>query len=274
MRTIRLVLEYEGTDFAGWQGQRSGLRTVQGEVEKVLARVLQEPPRMVVAGRTDAGVHARGQVASFRTGSALPLWRLARALTGMLPHDIAVRSVAEVPADFHARFGAVERRYVYRMLDRPSALWGRRAWWPWMALDAEALTAAFASFLGEHDFRAFAGREPSKEPLAHGRCNVRRLRFVRWEEGTALEVWANRFLYHMVRNLVGTATAITKGTRQAQDLPAILASHDRRLAGPTAPPMGLTLEGVVYPERWAPSSEVVDGWGRVSAEPEVAGLAR
>jgi len=95
---------------------------------------------------------------------------------------------------------------------------------------------------------------------------------VPWEEGIALEVWSNRFLYHMVRNLVGTATAITKGTRKAEDLPAILASCDRREAGPTAPPMGLTLEAVVYPERWAPQSEVVDGWGRVIAEPEATGV--
>jgi tRNA pseudouridine38-40 synthase len=267
VRTIRLVLEYEGTGFAGWQAQRSGLRTVQGEVEAVLRQVLQEPPKLGVAGRTDAGVHARGQVASFRTENALPLWRLARALTGMLPGDVSVRSLAEVPDGFHARFSAVERRYVYRLLDRPSALWGRHAWWPWMALDADALTAAFAPCLGEHDFRAFAGREPSKEPLAHGRCNVRRLRFVRWEGGTSLEVWANRFLYHMVRNFVGTATAFTKGTRKASDLPAILASQDRRRAGPTAPPVGLTLERVIYPERWAPTGEVVDAWGRTIAEP-------
>jgi tRNA pseudouridine38-40 synthase len=262
VRTIRLVLEYEGTAFAGWQAQRDGLRTVQGVVEEVLARVLREPPRLVVAGRTDAGVHADGQVASFRTERDMPTWKLARALTGLLPPDVSVRSVAEVPDGFHARFSAVERRYVYRCLERPSALWGRRAWWPWMKLDPEVLGAAFVPLLGEHDFRAFAGRDPAKGPLEHGRCNVTRLRFTRWEEGVQLEAWANRFLYHMVRNFVGTATAIVKGTRRAEDLPAILASQDRRQAGPTAPPVGLTLHEVIYPEHWAPRGEVVDGWGR------------
>jgi len=262
VRTLRLVLEYEGTAFAGWQAQKSGLRTVQGELESVLTWVLREPVKLVVAGRTDTGVHARGQVASFRTARPLPVWKLARALAGRLPHDVSVRSLAEMPEGFHARFSAVERRYVYRCLERPSALWGRQAWWPWMQLDPAALTAAFAPLLGERDFRAFAGRDPTHQPREHGRCNVTRLRFTRWEEGVQLEAWANRFLYHMVRNVVGTATAITKGTRRADDLPAILESLDRRRAGPTAPPVGLTLDDVIYPERWAPQGEVVDGWGR------------
>ncbi len=263
MRNIRLVLEYDGTDFSGWQAQSvAGVRTVQEEVESVLARVLQEPVRLVVAGRTDAGCHAAGQTASFRTAGDLSLHRLARALNGLLPPDIAVRSVAEVPDSFHARFSAVERRYHYHLLARPSALWARRAWWPFLELDAEALTRAFAPFLGEHDFRAFAGRDPARGVLPHGRCRVTRLAFVPWEEGVRLEVHANRFLYHMVRNFVGTATAITKGTRRAYDLPAILASLDRRRAGPTAPPVGLTLVEVVYPGHQAPVAPVVDGWGR------------
>jgi len=263
MRTIRLVIEYDGTEFAGWQAQGSpALRTVQAVLEEVLSRVLTEPVRLAVAGRTDRGVHARGQVASFRTESTFPLWRLARALAGLLPHDVAVRSFAEVPDDFHARFSAVERRYVYRVLARPSPLWARRAWWPWMIFDPEALTEWFAPLVGEHDFRAFAGREPSGVRLEHGRCRVTRLVFAPWDGGVQLEVWANRFLYHMVRNLVGTATSFTRGTRNPADLVAILESGDRRRAGPTAPPHGLCLEGVVYPERCSPIGEVVDGWGK------------
>ncbi|MEP7027648.1 MAG: tRNA pseudouridine(38-40) synthase TruA [Candidatus Eisenbacteria bacterium] len=262
-RTIRLVVEYDGTDFSGWQAQGDpAIRTVQGALEDVLSIVLQERIGLGVAGRTDRGVHSRGNVASLVTTNPLPLWRLARALAGLLPKDVGVSRLAVVPDTFHARFSAVERRYVYRLLDRPAPLEGRFAWWPWMRLDPEALTEAFCPLLGEHDFRAFAGRDPSNQPPRHGRCRVTRLAFVPWAGGVQLEAHANRFLYHMVRNLVGTATAITKGTRRAEDLPAILASMDRRTAGPTSPPHGLTLESVVYPDRWDPIGEVVDGWGR------------
>ncbi len=262
-RTIRLVVEYDGTDFSGWQAQGDpAIRTVQGALEEVLGAVLQERVALGVAGRTDRGVHARGNVASLVTANPLPLWRLARALAGLLPPDVAVSELAVVPDTFHARFSAVERRYVYRLLDRPGALHARQAWWPWMRLDPADLTRAFEPLLGEHDFRAFAGRDPTNQPPRHGRCRVTRLAFVPWAGGVQLEAHANRFLYHMVRNLVGTATAITKGTKRAEDLSAILASMDRRTAGPTAPPHGLTLESVGYAERWAPIGEVVDGWGR------------
>ena len=205
----------------------------------------------------------------------MSLPRLARALTGLLPGDVSVVSLAEVPEAFHARFSALERRYRYRLLARPSALWARRAWWPWMPLDPAALTEAFSSCVGEHDFRAFAGKDPGGAVIPHGRCRVTHLKFVPWDEGVALEVHANRFLYHMVRNFVGTATAITKGTRLASDVPAILASMDRRRAGPTAPAHGLTFESVVYPPELAPLGPVfeplrhVDYFAQVSVDEEL-----
>jgi tRNA pseudouridine38-40 synthase len=258
-----MVVEYDGTAFSGWQSQGgSPVRTVQATLENVLSIVLREPIVLGVAGRTDRGVHASGQVASFQTTSDLPLWRLARALAGLLPPDVTARSLAVMPDLFHARFSAVERRYVYRLLDQPRPLLARQAWWPWMRLDPKLLTEAFRPLLGEHDFRAFAARDPTKRPPKHGRCRVTRLAFVPWEHGVQLEAYANRFLYHMVRNLVGTATVITRGARRADELPEILASMDRRRSGPTAPPVGLTLTGVVYPERFAPIGEHVDGWGR------------
>lgn len=263
MRTIRMVVEYDGTAFSGWQSQGGApVRTVQSTLENVLTIVLRERIVLGVAGRTDAGVHAWGQVASFHTSSDLPLWRIARALAGLLPSDVAARSLAVVPEPFHARFSAVERRYVYRLLDQPRPLLGRQAWWPWMRLDPVFLTEAFRPLVGEHDFAAFAARDPTKRPPRHGRCRVTRLTFVPWEHGVQLEAHANRFLYHMVRNLVGTATLLTRGARQAGDLPAILASKDRRMAGPTSPPLGLTLTKVLYPERFDPIGEHVDGWGR------------
>jgi tRNA pseudouridine38-40 synthase len=265
MRNIRLVVEYEGGGFHGWQAQaRPAVRTVQEELEAVLSRVLREPVRLHVAGRTDVGVHARGQVANFRTEGALPLSRLARALAGLLPADVSVRELAEVPPSFHARHSALERRYLYRLLDGPSATWARRAWWPWARVDPEAMTRAYAPLVGEHDFRAFAGRAPGQEE-EHGRCRVTRLEFTRWEAGVALVVHANRFLYHMVRNLVGTSIAITRGRIEEGALPAILAGGDRRRAGPTAPPDGLSLEEVLYPPHCAPVGEWVDGWGKARA---------
>lgn len=263
MRNVRLVVEYDGSAFHGWQAQAlPAVRTVQEELERAIGLVLREPVRLAVAGRTDTGVHARGQVANFRTASPVPLARLARSLAGMLPPEVSVRELAEVPPSFHARHSAVERRYAYRLLDGPSATWARRAWWPWARLDPAALTAAFAPYRGEHDFRSYAGRSPGNDPADHGRCRIERLEFARWEEGVMLVVHANRFLYHMVRNLVGTAVAVTRGRIEASALPAILAAEDRRRAGPTAPPLGLSLEEVVYPPHCAPIGEVVDGWGR------------
>jgi tRNA pseudouridine38-40 synthase len=262
MRNIRLVVEYDGGGFHGWQAQaRPAVRTVQEELEAVLSRVLREPVKLAVAGRTDTGVHARGQVANFRTASDLPLSRLARALAGLLPADVSVRALAEVPASFHARHSAIERRYLYRLLDAPSAVWARRAWWPWTRLDPAAMTAAFAPLVGEHDFRSFAGRAPGQEEV-HGRCRVMRLEFVRWEEGVLFVIHANRFLYHMVRNLVGTAIAITRGRIDPATLPAIVEARDRRRAGPTAPAVGLSLEQVLYPSHCDPQGGEVDGWGK------------
>ena len=262
-RTIKMVVEYDGTAFNGWQDQgQTPVRTVQATIERVLSMVLKERIVLGVAGRTDAGVHASGQVASFTTTNPLPLHRIARALAGLLPSDVAAKSLAVVPEGFHARFSAVERRYVYRLLDMPKPLEARRAWWPWMRMDPEALTQAYAPLLGERDFRAFAARDPTRRPPSHGRCRVTRLAFTPWEHGIQLEAHANRFLYHMVRNLVGTATWITRGLIDPADLPRIVADMDRRAAGPTAPAVGLTLVQVVYPETYAPIGEHVDGWGR------------
>jgi tRNA pseudouridine38-40 synthase len=263
MRNVRLVIEYDGGRFSGWQSQaRPDVRTVQEELEAVLSRVLRERVLLTVAGRTDTGVHAEGQVANFRTASDVPLSRLARALAGLLPSDVTVRGLAVVPPSFHARHSAVERRYAYRLLDAPAATWAGRAWWPWTRFDPATMTAAFAPLLGEHDFRSFAGKSPETEPGAHGRCRVRQLEFTPWERGVIFRVHANRFLYHMVRNLVGTAVAISRGRIAAASLGEVLASRDRRRAGPTAPPDGLTLTGVLYPAHCAPIGEVVDGWGR------------
>lgn len=239
-----MTVEYDGTEFHGWQFQ-PGLRTVQGEVESALTTLLREETRIVGAGRTDAGCHARGQVASFRTASTMPLERVLRSLAGLLPADVAVREVVEAPADFDARRGAIERWYSYRLLTHPAPLWRRYAWYPGFASPREGLERAIEPLFGVHDFRGFAGADPARQGT-DGVCRVSRLEWRAWSHGWELSIVANRFLYHMVRNIVGTAVKVARGTMPLERVREALVRADRRLAGPTAPPQGVCLERVVY----------------------------
>ena len=244
MRNLRLAVEYDGTEFSGWQVQ-PGLRTVQGGLEEALSVVLGEAVSVRGAGRTDAGCHARGQVANARTASAVPCDRVLRSLAGLLPQDVAVREVREVPLAFDARRGAVERRYEYRLLTAPAPLLRRFAWYPGFQPEPEVLEAAVQPLIGEHSFRGFAGADPARRG-DHGRCCVRRAGWREWEGGLLFEIAANRFLYHMVRNIVGTAVKISRGGLPLARVAEALAAGDRRLAGPTAPPQGVCLAGVSY----------------------------
>lgn len=244
MRTLRLLVEYDGTEFHGWQLQPR-LRTVQGELEAALSTLLREETRIVGAGRTDAGCHARGQVASLRTTSAMPVERLQRSLAGLLPPDVAVHRVEAAPSDFDARRGAVERWYSYRLLTRPAPLWRRYGWYPGFAPEPAALERVTAPLFGVHDFRGYAGADPARNGT-DGVCRVSRIEWTAWSCGLELRVVANRFLYHMVRNIVGTAVEVARGTMPLERALAALRSADRRLAGPTAPPQGVCLERVVY----------------------------
>jgi tRNA pseudouridine38-40 synthase len=245
VRTFRLTLAYDGTEFHGWQVQ-PGVRTVQGEVERALSEVLQtEAVRVHGAGRTDTGVHARGQVASFSADTSLPARAWPPLLGRRLPHDVRVVDAGESPAGFHARHSALARRYVYRLLDRPDVLLERFAWWPGRAPAFEALAASAPALEGVHDCSSFraVGSAPA-DPV----CRVDCARWHRWEGGAAFEVQANHFLYHMVRNLVGTALAVAGAADPAGALREIREARDRGLAGITAPPQGLCLEAVVYGE--------------------------
>jgi tRNA pseudouridine38-40 synthase len=256
-RNIKLVLEYDGTDFKGSQLQANG-RTVQGELEKALASLtgLSAGERCVVsmAGRTDSGVHASGQVANFFTASRLPVETFRRGLNALLPFDVAVVTAEEVSSDFHARFSAKERTYRYTVLNRPvrSPLARRFAYQVAQPLDLPALQAAAASLVGERDFASFAGAGwgvKDSDPTADKPGTVRNLVKAEWQaEGDRLilEVAANAFLPHMIRNIVGTLLLVGKGERTPGDFARIVAACDRRQAGPTAPACGLSLVSVRY----------------------------
>jgi tRNA pseudouridine38-40 synthase len=244
LRNLRLTVEYDGTEFSGWQVQ-PGFRTVQGVLEQALSVVLGETVGVRGAGRTDAGCHARGQVANVRTASAVACERVLRSLAGLLPADVAVHEVCEVPLAFDARRGALERRYEYRLLTRPAPLLRRFAWYPGFAPDLELLQAAVAPLVGEQSFRGFAGADPARRG-DHGRCRVARAAWRAWDGGLVFEIAANRFLYHMVRNIVGTAVKVARGGLPLERVTLALAAGDRRLAGPTAPPQGVCLVEVLY----------------------------
>jgi tRNA pseudouridine38-40 synthase len=243
MTTVRLELEYDGASFRGWAAQ-PGLRTVQGELEAALATVLREPVKLTVAGRTDTGVHALGQVASFVTSSEIGR-DLVRRLNGVGPDDIAVTAATPVEDGFDARRSAKSRSYRYRMLVRsaPSPFeQGRALWWP-HRLDLDALEACAASLPGNHDFTAFTPTQTD-----HVRFD-RDVHHASWEqEGDILnfQITADAFMRNMVRILVGTMLEVANGRRSVASFTKLLAGAPRPQAGDTAPPHGLYLEKVSY----------------------------
>jgi len=242
MRNLRLLLEYDGTAFVGWQIQANG-RSVQGEISRVLEQVLQEKVNLIGAGRTDAGVHARGQVASVRTESDMECPALMHALNGLLPPDVRVLGLTDVPEAFHARFDARERRYRYVIGRIPAAIGRQYRWYLQKELDVAAMNRIAARIVGEHDFEAFCKYAAEVE---HYRCTVTG---AVWEQGPGVlsfRISANRFLHGMVRALVGTMVDVGRGYTLEQEFEGIMQSRDRARAGMAAPAQGLALEEVVY----------------------------
>jgi tRNA pseudouridine38-40 synthase len=245
MRNIRIVLEYDGTDFAGWQRQPPPARSVQGVLEEAIAGMTGEQPLVRGAGRTDAGVHARAQVASFLTPSSIPLVGFVRGLNASLPRDVAVVEGEEAPEDFEPRRAARGKHYAYRLWNRPSRspLHERTSWHVIKPLDLGAMGRAAALLLGEHDFSSFrAAGCDARHPVRH----LRRAEVSREGDLVTLDLEATAFLRGMARIIAGTLVEIGLGVREAATMADLLAARDRGRAGRTAPAHGLTLERVLY----------------------------
>jgi tRNA pseudouridine38-40 synthase len=241
---LKLVVAYDGAGFDGWQRQPER-RTVQGVLEEALSAVLGESVRLTGAGRTDAGCHARGQVASCSTAATLPAGAMAPVLNRRLPDDVRVRSASEASPGFDARRSAIARRYAYRLLSEDDVLYSRFAWHPRRPIRPEGLARAIAPLQGEHDCAAFqsTGSTPGVSV-----CDVTHAAWRPWEGGLQLDITANHFLYHMVRSIVGTALELQSDADPGAAMREVMASRDRGQAGPTAPAHGLCLEEVIYPE--------------------------
>lgn len=245
MRQIKLVIEYDGTNYHGWQRQPQG-RTIQEEISKKICQMTGEQVTLLGAGRTDAGVHAWGQVACFKTRSQIPLEGFYRGLNSLLPPDIVIKSVEEVAENFHPQFSARSKVYQYVILNQkvPSAIHRHFSWHIPFPLNVLAMQKAADYLVGQKDFSSFqAADDVPANP-------VREIFRAQWSvrEGVFLDFFieANGFLKHMVRNIVGTLVDVGRGKISLADFLKIMEAKDRRLAGMTAPPQGLFLVAINY----------------------------
>ena len=241
---IKVVLEYDGSGFAGWQQQAHG-RTVEAELKRALKAVTGQDLKVYAAGRTDAGAHAEGQVVSFQTDGRISPHRMVAALNARLPADVAVLSGEEVSDEFHARYSARWRRYRYRYLDRPSrpALERGRCWHVRGALDVDAMSAAAKALTGKHDWTSYCSA--SEPPDARVR-EMRSARVVRRGDVVELELVAEGFLRGLARSIAGALAEVGRGRRPPEWVGEVLEARDRRKAARTAPAGGLTLMEVIY----------------------------
>ncbi|MDD5730380.1 MAG: tRNA pseudouridine(38-40) synthase TruA [Candidatus Omnitrophica bacterium] len=245
MRNIKLTIEYNGTNFSGWQRQKRRSYTIQQVIEETLQKMLHQEIKLIASGRTDSGVHAKAQTANFKTASHIPLERLQEGLNALLPKDIAVIGIAEASGDFHSRYCAKSKAYRYTILNRThrSALLKDSAYFCRYPLDLKLMQNEADSILGKHDFSAFkASGKEGKNPVK----TVKKLKVSRKGDLVYVDIEADGFLYNMVRNIAGTLIDIGRGKLGSGSLKKILDSKDRRKAGHTAPACGLCLLKVKY----------------------------
>lgn len=244
-KTFKLIIEYDGSNFHGWQRQKKD-RTVQETIERAIGVMTRKTAKVIGSGRTDAGVHALAQVASFNTRSGLSADAFFKGLNSLLPDDVAIRACQQMPDAFHARFDATAKHYRYHILNQsvPPAVGRQFVWHIRKPLDTDAMAQAANGMLGTHDFKAFEG---TGSPRDH---SIRTVTVSTLQAAGAgrltYDIEANGFLRFMVRNIVGTLVEVGLGKRPASQMPAILQSKDRSQAGATAPPQGLFLMAVKY----------------------------
>ncbi|SEL13257.1 tRNA pseudouridine38-40 synthase [Nitrosovibrio tenuis] len=264
-----MALEYDGSGFCGWQSQRSG-GSVQDALEAALSKIADGDIRVVTAGRTDAGVHAVYQVVHFDTQAQRPETAWVRGVNALLPDSIAVRWASRMPDDFHARYCAIERRYLYLLLNssvRPG-LYHHKMGWFHQALDLASMQAAARLLLGEHDFSAFRAAEcQAKSPIR----TLTKIDITRQDDVIAFELRANAFLHHMVRNILGCLIYVGKRKYPPEWIREVLTGRRRSDAAPTFPAAGLYLAGVSYDDKWKlprfaepPLAAVLSATGRLS----------
>lgn len=244
MKNLRLILEYRGTRYAGWQKQNNAV-TIQGKLEEAIEKITGERPKIYSSSRTDAGVHALGLCVSFKTSTKVLMEKLPLALNSVLPHDIAVVSAAEADMDFHARFSAKGKKYIYKIHSRAarSPIHRGFAWHVPRRLDFEAMQEASAHFVGKHDFSAFKSTGGSENTSIR---TIHSAELIKSGDILELHISGDGFLYNMVRIIAGTLVYVGLGKIEPQEIPGIISSGDRTRAGKTAPPEGLFLSEVYY----------------------------
>lgn len=259
---VALAFEYDGRHFHGWQMQKSGVRSVEGELSRAVAKVANHPVDLVCAGRTDAGVHASYQIVHFETASVRNLRSWVMGINTALPEDISVHWAGQGKPDFHARFSAVYRRYryiIYNHAVRPGIMRGQVSW-TFRPLDAGRMHDAAQALVGEHDFSSFrAAGCQSRTPVRF----LERISVSRKGDCVVIDVQANAFLHHMVRNIAGALMAVGNGSQPVEWIGRVLNARDRTIAGVTAPADGLYLVDVGYPEAYnIPKAECGPGFAR------------
>jgi len=244
---IALGIEYDGSGFSGWQMQKNSIRTVQGELEKALSIVANEPIQVVCAGRTDTGVHATGQVVNFDTTAVRDERAWLFGVNTHLPDDVASLWSREVSEDFSARFSATARQYRYVILNRPgrSAAFHSKVTWRHGLINEQAMHEAAQALVGEHDYSSFRSSSCQAD---HALRNIHYINVSRKDDFIYIDIKANAFLHHMVRNIAGSLLMIGQGEQTVDWMQALLQGKDRNHAGPTAPAQGLYMVKVSYPK--------------------------